>query len=205
MTTDGAPLPANAVHPETRAAWRAWLQKHHGRSEGVWLVLWKKASGQPVRPYDDLVEEALAFGWVDSKPRKLDAERSMLWIAPRKPGSAWSGPNKRRVEAMLAKGAMASAGLAKVQAAKADGTWTKLDAVEALAVPPDLAEAFARHAGSADAFAGFPPSARRGILEWIVQARRPETRAKRVDETARLAARGERANAWKGSAAPAKT
>lgn len=185
------------VHPETRAAWRRWLLKHHSQAEGVWLVNWKKSSGRTPLAYDDIVEEALAFGWVDSKTQALDAERSMLWLAPRRPGSLWSGPNKQRVERLLAAGQMAPAGQAKVDAAKADGTWNALDAVEALEVPPDLAAAFGAHPGSRGHWEGFPRSVKRGVLEWIVQAKRPETRARRIEETAALAARGERANQWK--------
>lgn len=132
----------------------------------------------PRVPYDDMVEEALCFGWVDSLARKLDEDRSMLLPAQRKPGSAWSRPNKERVARRVAGGAMTAAGLAKVDAAKADGTWTKLHAVEALTVPKDLAAAFRRHAGAAANFAAFPRS------------------AKRVRETAELAARSVRANRW---------
>jgi uncharacterized protein YdeI (YjbR/CyaY-like superfamily) len=181
---------------DSRAAWRAWLARHHASSGSVWLVIHKKGRGPHV-PYDDVVEEALCFGWVDSLVRKLDDRRSMLLLAPRKPGSAWSKPNKERVARLVASGAMTPAGLAKVAAARADGTWTKLDAVEALEVPKDLAAAFRSHAGSAAHFAAFPRSAKRGILEWIEQAKKPETRAKRVTETAALAARNERANQWK--------
>jgi uncharacterized protein YdeI (YjbR/CyaY-like superfamily) len=191
-----APLPEGAVLMETRAQWRRWLERHHSRDAGLWLVTWKKASGKPQLAYDDLVEEALAFGWVDSKTQALDTQRSMLWLAPRRPGSLWSGPNKQRVERLMAAGLMAPAGLAKVEAAQADGTWTALDAVEALEVPADLAAAFDLHPGSRARWDAFPRSARRGALEWIVQAKKAETRARRVDETARLAARGERANAW---------
>lgn len=147
--------------------------------------------------YEESVEEALCFGWVDSRPRKLDAERTMLWFAPRKPGSGWARTNKQRVERLRAAGLMAPAGLAAVESAKADGSWTKLDAVEDLVVPPDLAAALAEHPPAVANFDAFPKSARRGILEWLVQAKTAPTRAKRVEETARLAQRNERANQWK--------
>lgn len=193
----GATLPDDAIHPKTRKAWRAWLQKHHARSAGTWLVNFKKDSGKPRMDYGDMVEEALCFGWVDSKPRALDASRSMLWFAPRKRGTGWSKPNKARVAALVAAAAMAPAGLAKVAAAKRDGSWTKLDAVEALDTPRDLAAALRRHAGSRRNFDAFPRSVRRGILEWIVQAKQPDTRARRIAETATLAARNERAHQWR--------
>lgn len=191
-----ATLPPDHVHPATRRAWRRWLEQHHTRPDGVWVVTWKKAANQPTPSYDDLVEEALCFGWVDSRPGKLDALRTKLWFAPRKTGSGWAAPNKRRVEALLAAGQIAPAGLAKIAAAQADGSWNALDAVEALVVPDDLAQAFDRRPGSAAYFDAFPRSAKRGILEWIATAKRPETRAARIDETARLAADNVRANQW---------
>jgi uncharacterized protein YdeI (YjbR/CyaY-like superfamily) len=189
--------PPDSVHPKTRAEWRAWLAAHHERDSGVWMISYKKATGKPFVPYDDAVEEALCFGWVDSKPNKLDDARSMLWFAPRKGGSGWSTPNKERVERMIAAGLMTAAGLAKVDAAKKDGTWTMLDGVESLEIPADLAKALKSFAAAAANFDTFPRSAKRGILEWILQAKKPETRAKRIDETARLAAENIRANQWR--------
>jgi uncharacterized protein YdeI (YjbR/CyaY-like superfamily) len=188
--------PPDSVHPGNRAEWRQWLAHHHGRSAGVWLISGRVGSLQPRVGYEEAVEEALCFGWVDSRPRKLDAERTMLWFAPRQARSGWSAPNKQRVERLKAAGLMAPAGWAKVQAAQADGSWALLDAVEALEVPPDLAAALAAAPPAAEHFAAFPRSARRGILEWIVQARQSATRARRVQETARLAALNQRANQW---------
>jgi len=185
-----------SVHPKTRAAWRAWLSRHHQRDEGVWLISFKKATGKPRIDYGEQVEEALCFGWIDSKPAKLDDERSMLWFAPRKHGTGWSKPNKERVERMIREGRMAPAGLAKVEAAKRDGSWSRLDAVEALEIPDDLERALAAFEHSAQNFASFPRSVKRGILEWILDAKRPVTRAARVAETARLANEGVRANQW---------
>ncbi len=189
--------PGNSVHPQTRAAWRAWLAEHHARESGVWLVVCKKATGKPRVDYDESVEEALCFGWVDSKPNTLDAERSMRWFAPRKPGTGWSRPNKQRVERLTAAGLMHPAGLAKVEAAKADRSWTALDAVEDGIVPEDLARALAAYPLATQHFTAFPRSVRRGIHEWIASARKPETRAARVAETARLADHNERANQWR--------
>ncbi len=189
--------PPNSFHALTRAEWRAWLKKNHTQNEGVWLITYKKAAGKPRIDYDESVEEALCFGRVDSKPAKLDAERSMLWFAPRKPGSRWSKINRERVERMTASGKMAPAGLAKVEAAKCAGLWNALDVVDALEIPDDLSAAFARHKRSRENFEAFPPSTKRGILEWILSAKRPETRAKRVEETARLAVDNIRANQWR--------
>lgn len=189
--------PENAFHPLTRTEWRAWLEENHSRAEGIWLISYKKAAAKPRVEYEEAVEEALCFGWIDSKPNKLDAERTMLWFAPRKPGTGWSRPNKQRIERMLAAGLMAPAGLAKIAAAQHDGSWTKLDAIEDLEIPPDLTAALESHERAAEFFAAFPRSAKRGILEWIANAKTAATRAKRIDETARLAAENKRANQWR--------
>lgn len=190
--------PENAVHPLTRAEWRAWLEANHSRAEGIWLISYKKATAKPRVEYDEAVEEALCFGWIDSKPNKLDDQRTMLWFAPRKPGAGWSRPNKQRIERMLAAGLMAPAGLAKIAAAQQDGSWTKLDSIEDLEMPPDLTAALESYERAAEFFAAFPRSAKRGILEWIANAKTAATRAKRIDETARLAAENKRANQWRG-------
>lgn len=199
MTT----LPDYATHPTTRAAWHAWLARHHTRIEGVWLVSWKQATGRPRIDYEAAVEEALCFGWVDSKVNKLDDERSMLWFAPRKAKTGWSKPNKARVERLIAAGRMQPAGLAKIERAQADGSWHALDGVEALEVPADLRAALAALPAAMVHFDAFPRSAKRGILEWIQSARRPETRAARIAETARLANDNQRANQWRGPKAAA--
>jgi uncharacterized protein YdeI (YjbR/CyaY-like superfamily) len=189
--------PPDSVHPKTRAEWRAWLIAHHDRDAGVWMISYKKATGKPFVAYDDAVEEALCFGWIDSKPNKLDDTRAMLWFAPRKNGSGWSRPNKLRVEKMLAAGLMMPAGLTKIESAKRNGSWTALDAVEDLTIPPDLAKALRAVPNAKQHFDAFPRSAKRGILEWIQNAKRPETRSKRVAETATLAGENLRANQWR--------
>ncbi len=183
-------------HPKTRPEWRSWLKANHTRPSGIWVVNWRKGSGHEPLSYEDIVGQALCFGWVDSKTRRLDEARTMLWVAPRKKGSGWSRPNKERVARMEASKQMAAPGRRVIDAAKADASWTMLDDVENLIVPDDLAKAFAEHPPAAAQWESFPRSAKRGILEWIVQAKRPETRAKRIGETARLSAKGERANQW---------
>lgn len=184
-------------HAETHEQWRAWLAEHAAEGRGVWLVTWKQASGRPVLTYEDAVTEALAFGWVDSKGGKVDADRTMLWFTARKRGSGWARPNKRRIAALEAAGLMTDAGRRVVDAAKADGSWTLLDDVEDLVVPPDLAAAFDAVPGSREQWEAFPRSAKRGVLEWIVQAKTAPTRAKRIVAAAEGAGRGERANQWK--------
>ena len=180
------------VEVRSRAAWRDWLAANHGRAESVWLVRFL-AHHPDHLAYPDAVREALCFGWIDAVPRKLDADRTMVLTSPRKPGSAWSGLNKRTVAELEAEGLIAPPGRAAIDRAKADGSWTFLDDVERLEVPADLARALDAAPGSRAAWDGFPPSARRGMLEWIKRAKRPETRAKRVARTAECAARGGRA------------
>jgi uncharacterized protein YdeI (YjbR/CyaY-like superfamily) len=195
MTADPAPQ----FEPADRAAWRAWLLEHHATSGGVRCVLHKKSAGPVNLSAAAAVEEALCFGWIDSVGRKLDERRSTLYFAPRKPRSGWSAVNKARIEQLAAAGLLHSSGLARIEAAKLDGSWTLLDSVDALEVPPDLQMAL-EEAGALEQWTAFPRSARRGILEWIVQARTAPTRAKRVEETARKAALGERANQWRNKA-----
>jgi uncharacterized protein YdeI (YjbR/CyaY-like superfamily) len=160
-------------------------------------VLWRQSSGRTGLTYEEAVLEALCFGWIDSTSARLDDERTMLRFSPRRRGSGWARTNKLRIERLLAEGLMAEPGLALVEEAKRDGSWTLLDGVEDLVVPDDLAAAFAAHPGSRERWDGFPRSVRRGVLEWIVHARRPETRAKRIAETASRAARGERPGQWR--------
>jgi uncharacterized protein YdeI (YjbR/CyaY-like superfamily) len=188
--------PPNSIHPQTRAAWREWLSEHHTQTTGIWLISYKKATGKLEFGYDEAVEEALCFGWIDSKPNKLDEERSMLWFAPRKPGTGWSQPNKLRIDRAIANNLMTPAGMAKIAAAKLDGSWSKLDAVENLEIPDDLAAALAAQPPATANFDGFPRSTKRGILEWILNAKTPATREKRIFETATLAAQNLRANQW---------
>jgi uncharacterized protein YdeI (YjbR/CyaY-like superfamily) len=184
------------THPHDRAEWRAWLSAHHADTPAVWMVSWKAATGRPRISYDDAVSEALAFGWVDSIPRRLDAERTMLYFSRRKPSSAWSRPNKKRVEELRRQGLMTDAGERVIAQAKRNGAWSRLDDVEDLVEPEDLTAALDASPSARAHWDAFPPSARRGILEWIIQAKRPATRARRIAETTRLATQNIRANQW---------
>jgi len=184
------------VEITSRAQWRAWLAEHHADAPGVWVVTHKKSEGDKHVPYDDVAEEALAFGWVDSQPRKLDERRSQLLVTPRKPRSSWSKVNKERIERLTAAGRMTPAGAAAVATAKANGAWSALDDVEQLVEPDDLRAALDADPAARRHWDAFPRSARRGILEWIGTAKTAPTREKRVAETARLAAQDIRANQW---------
>ena len=181
------------MHVETIEQWREWLARRHLTEPGVWLVTWRRTTGLPAPSYEQQIEEALRVGWVDSTQKRLDEQRTMLYFARRRPGSTWARTNKARVARLESEGRLLPAGQAVVDRARADGSWTLLDAVEELVVPDDLAAAFDRHEGAREHWDGFPASARKQILWWIVQAKRPATRAQRVEETARRAAQGQRA------------
>jgi uncharacterized protein YdeI (YjbR/CyaY-like superfamily) len=175
---------------------RNWLKVNHARSPGIWLVSYKKAAGKKYLAYEDIVCEALCWGWIDSKARSVDELRSSLLLTPRKPSSKWSRPNKIRVAELEASGRMAAPGRAVVQAAKASGTWTALDDVENLVEPADLATALAAVPEARANWNAFPRSTRRATLEWIAGAKRPATRERRVAETVELATRNLRAQQW---------
>jgi uncharacterized protein YdeI (YjbR/CyaY-like superfamily) len=197
MSTKQAAEKYGQIHPKTSVEWRDWLLQHHAASPGVWLVSNKKTSGLPQIGAAGAIEEALCFGWVDSLPRSFDADRSMILMTPRKLNSNWSAVNKERATRMIAEGRMMPAGLAKIDFAKANGQWDALNAVEALEIPADLQAALDAYPNSNAFFEAFPRSAKRGILEWILSAKTAETRAKRLEETARLAAANIRANQWR--------
>lgn len=143
--------------------------------------------------YTEAVDELLCFGWIDSRAGTVDELRSKVWISPRKPKSGWSKVNKDKIAILDAEGRLAAPGIAKIAAAKQDGTWTKLDSVEALEVPDDLQIALSADSKAAQHFDAFPRSTKRAILEWIMLAKRPETRHKRIAETVRLATKNLRA------------
>ena len=186
---DGRP----SVHPETLEQWRGWLREHHARDSGVWVVQWKKHTGRPALGYEEQVVEALAWGWIDSTAGTVDADRVRMWFSPGRPTSGWARPNKARVERLLAEGRMQPAGQRAVDLAHENGSWTLLDDVEALVVPDDLATALAARPGAREHWDGFAPSARKQMLGRLVTAKKAQTRARRVEQIADAAGRGERA------------
>jgi len=156
---------------------RAWLEEHHTTSAGVWLVTWKKHAGDKHLPWGDFVPELLCFGWIDSQARGVDADRTSRRITPRRKGGHWSAINKRHLKKLEAEGRMRPAGLAVIEAAKADGSWTFLDDIEALIEPADLQEALL---GQRALWEARPPSFRKTALFQLKSAKRPATRAKRL-------------------------
>ena len=182
---------------ESPAQWREWLAENHASAPGVWVTTYKKSSGRPHVPVDDIVDEALAFGWIDSRPRSLDAVRSQRLLTPRRPTSAWSRVNKQRVERLIATGRLTPAGRAAVETAKQNGSWTALDEIETLSEPDDLKAALDADSAARRYWDAFPRSTKRAILEWIASAKTPGTRNRRVAETASKAAVNVRANQWR--------
>jgi uncharacterized protein YdeI (YjbR/CyaY-like superfamily) len=155
--------------------------------------MWRTRSGRQGLDYEAAIEEALCFGWVDGTAGIVDEDRGKLYFAQRKSRSGWAATNKARVARLIASGLMQPAGLAVIERAKADGSWTVYDGPERLEVPPDLAAALEAHPPATASFAAFPPSARKQMLAWVATAVRPETRASRIAQIAVKAARGERA------------
>jgi uncharacterized protein YdeI (YjbR/CyaY-like superfamily) len=183
---------AERLEPASVQEWSRWLAEHHADTAGVWLVNRRLARDQPVS-YEESVLEALRYGWVDSTRKTVDEHRWMMWFAPRRRGSAWTRINKGRIARLEAAGLLEPAGAAAVADAKASGGWTLMDDVEDRVVPEDLSAAFDRHPGSREHWESFSPSSQKQALAWIVQAKRPATRAARVEMTAQKAARGEKA------------
>jgi uncharacterized protein YdeI (YjbR/CyaY-like superfamily) len=173
--------------PLTRGQWRAWLQEHHDASSGVWLAVQKKGSPSAAVRYPDAVEEALCFGWIDSTVRSLDADSFRQVFTPRKPGSIWAPSNKERVARLTEAGLMAPAGLAVIEVAKANGQWTAYDAIAQLSVPADLATALAANPEAERRWQAFSASAKKAILYFVQSAKRPQTRATRIQRTVELA------------------
>jgi uncharacterized protein YdeI (YjbR/CyaY-like superfamily) len=181
------------VEVADRAAWRRWLAGRHEQRDAIWLVFHKKTSDGTSPSYEEAVEEALCFGWIDSTVNRLDERRSLQLFAPRRPRSTWSASNKERVARLEREGLLTAAGVAAIAVAKENGSWSALDSVERLEEPPDLAAALDANAVARGSWSGFSPSSRNAILWWVVSAKRPETRTKRIEQTVRMAAKGLRA------------
>jgi uncharacterized protein YdeI (YjbR/CyaY-like superfamily) len=178
------------VRPKSRKAWRAWLQKHHGASRGVWLVFAKKHSKLPTVTYDEAVEEALCFGWIDGLMHPVDETFYKQLFTPRTSKSRWAASNKARVEKMIAAGLMTAAGLKMIELAKQTGTWNAFDAVEAMSLPDDFKRALDKVPAAKKGYDGYTPAAKKQCLYYLNDAKRPETRAKRIARIIEAAAAG---------------
>jgi uncharacterized protein YdeI (YjbR/CyaY-like superfamily) len=187
---------AEIFYAPHRDNWRQWLAANHQRLDKVWLVQHRKTNPEPCVGYEDAVQEALCFGWIDSKPQKKDEHSYLLFFSKRKPKSGWSASNKKRVETLMRAGLLMPAGLEAINLAKKNGSWSVIDEAEAFVMPADLRAALDANPSAAAFFDAFPPSARRGIYTWISLAKTEATRQKRIEETVQLASKNLRANQW---------
>lgn len=176
-----------SICPASAGEWRQWLQQNHNVKQSVWLIQHKKKSNKPSLSWSEAVDEALCFGWIDSVRKTIDEERYVQFFSRRKPTGNWSKINKEKIELLIEKGLMTQAGHDSIETAKQNGSWSVLDDVEALKIPKDLTAAFKIRPGSRAYFSGLSKSVKKMILQWVVLAKRPETRQKRIDEIAELA------------------
>lgn len=184
----------NIFYAKDRAAWRAWLAENHAKEQSTWLHLYNKDADISSVSYSEAVDEALCFGWIDSTVRKYDAQSRVQFFSKRNPKSNWSALNKRKVADLIAQNLMTEAGLRMVEIAKEKGTWNALNDVENLVIPPDLQTALTENPTALAYFTAFSRSAKRGILEWLFNAKRPETRQKRIAEIVAKAVENKKAN-----------
>ena len=180
------------IYVATRAEWRQWLEENHRSTQSVWLICNTRKSEKPTIHWSELVDEALCFGWIDSTRKSIDETKFTQLFSQRKPNSTWSKINKEKIQRLIANGQMRQAGLEVINTAKKNGTWTLLDTVEELIIPEDLETAFQKHQGSKDYFLTLSKSVKKMMLQWLVLAKRPETRQKRIDEIAELAGKNKR-------------
>ncbi|RDC65578.1 YdeI/OmpD-associated family protein [Adhaeribacter pallidiroseus] len=173
--------------PTSRPEWRQWLTENHRAKQSVWLIYYSKQSDIPTVTYQEAVNEALCFGWIDSTKKSLGNGTAMQFFCKRKPNSVWSKINKGKIQRLISEGLLMPAGYQSMRTAEQNGFWTILDEVEELTIPPDLEEAFAMQPGAQDYFLNLSKSVKKSILQWLVLAKRPDTRQKRIAEIAELA------------------
>ena len=174
-------------YPKSRQEWREWLQDNHDKKQSVWLIYYKKKSNIPTVIYSEAVDEALCFGWIDSKSKPIDEHKFMQFFSRRKPNSVWSRVNKEKIERLTNEGLMTKAGYEIIEIAKQNGSWTILDEAEALVIPDDLDKDFQKRKNAKEYFLSLSRSDKRNILQWLVLAKRQETREKRIAEIVELA------------------
>lgn len=184
----------NQLFVESATQLRQWLEENHALSKGIWLVFYK--GDKRTITVDEIIDQILCFGWIDSKPGKVDEQRTKIYISPRSPKSNWSAVNKQKVARLIKDGLMTPTGMALIDLAKKTGTWDALNQVDNLIVPDDLLKELDKYSDAKSNFEQFPRSVKRGILEWIFNAKKPETRHKRIEETAHMAQNNFRANQW---------
>ena len=185
-------LEVSTLYVKERRHWRAWLEKFHDVEKfGIWLVYYKQHTGKPTLEYNESVEEALCFGWVDSLVRRLDDEKFARKFTPRKDSSNWSESNRRRVEKLIAQGRMTEYGMASVEAARASGRWHAGPRPEAdETMPPGFAAALAENLAATDFYNGLSAAQQKQFIVWINVAKKTDTKARRLAESIRLLEQG---------------
>ncbi|MFA5326886.1 MAG: YdeI/OmpD-associated family protein [Prolixibacteraceae bacterium] len=173
--------------PTNPSEWRKWLEKNHLSKQSVWLVCYKKKSNKPTIAWSDAVDEALCFGWIDSKRIPIDEEKFMQFFSRRKSNGTWSKVNKEKIRQLIDSGLMTKAGFESIETARRNGSWAILDDVEELIIPTDLKAEFKNKPAAIDYFDNLSKSVKKAILQWLVLAKRPETRQKRITEIAEFA------------------
>jgi uncharacterized protein YdeI (YjbR/CyaY-like superfamily) len=176
------PLTVNSFYAKDRQALREWFEENHATSNGIWLVYDKNSSGKRMLTYDDIVEEAISFGWIDSVTRTLNDRQAMQYLSPRRPKSPWSKLNKDRVEKLIKENLMTESGMHIIERSKKDGSWNIYDAIENLEVPEDLKTELSNNRVAQKNFENFSNSNKKQILWYIASAKRPETRARRIKQ-----------------------
>ena len=186
-------MPFEQIYLRTSKAWRNWLEEYHEKEKGIWLVYYKKHTGKPRVPYNEAVEEALCFGWIDSIVKRIDDARYMQKFTPRNPKSNWSPSNKKRVEKLISLGKMAEAGIRTVEVAKENGKWDdQTDAQKTYTFSNELLELLKSNLKAFAEYSTLPASHKKQYTGWIMSAKKPETQFRRMKEMLRLLESGEK-------------
>ena len=181
------------LHVTNVEDWRQWLEKNHDKENEVWLIFYKKHTGKPGVPYDDAVEEALCFGWIDSIIKRIDDEKFSRKFTPRKPDSKWSELNKKRVKKMIQQGRMTKAGQALIDAAKESGKSEQvISHPQDFPIPPGVIKAISANKKAWENFNNLAPSYKKQYIGWITTAKKEETRQRRLKEAVQLLAQGKK-------------
>lgn len=168
------------IYFKNRHQLRDWLKENYDKEKSIWLVHDKFKKGE--LSYDDIVEEALCFGWIDSTVKSMDEKHSTIYLSVRKPKSIWAKSNKERVERLIRNGLMTKAGFEVIERAKSDGSWTEFDVVENLVIPPELEEAFAKNKLARENFENLTLSQRKQVLYFLYSTKQEVTRRKRIEK-----------------------
>jgi uncharacterized protein YdeI (YjbR/CyaY-like superfamily) len=176
------PLTVDKFYAKDRQALRKWFEENHAISNGIWLIYDKNVSEKRMLTYDDIVEEAICFGWIDSVTHSLNEKQAMQYLSPRRPKSPWSKLNKDRVEKLVREKLMTKAGLNVIERSKKDGSWNIYDTIENLEVPEDLKNELESNRIAQKNFENFSNSNKKQILWYIASAKMPETRERRIKQ-----------------------